>query len=274
MGNTLYEIRENVPGWPGRVLIGIIDGRPNTVLRDADGRAYSFACRKRAQQFIDHGGFREGMFIPYSPIPANSVKDLFSVETKGLIGENVVICGSAPSLTKAKFPAGYDFLALNSAVWSGNVYRWWLVWDQRFADHPKWGTPIHDDTKILFGTRMMNRIIIQQSKAVYVPHYQVHYMPSLARTTPPDEYLVHGIIRSGPSVLFLALGFCFWAGVKNILLAGCDMKGEKHYDGIINPDVEDDGAWPRIEIAATMVKELRRRGLTVSALTPTAIPGV
>lgn len=273
--NSMIAPRTGLVGWGTKWLLW--DYIQNDCVRGADGSGLNWDTEAEAlghmeciPQYAD--------FSPQEIDPENTVPDIFTANIK--VPGTVVIAGAGPSLSEGldRVADGEYTIALNSAINYPFPYNLWIAFDHRVVDYPWWATmKLPKGCKVLFGSRLCNRLRRWPKEAKHRPDWYFSYMPPVDASCRKGDYLRDGLLRGGMNVLGAALQFCYWQGVNRVLLTGCDQFGCGHWDSFKNPDPYGSHKlhWNTIHRLSDLIDEMRAKsGMSVHSLTDTAIRGV
>ena len=176
------------------------------------------------------------------------VPDIFTDIKKLRLPATAYIFGSGPNGVGhyENVPRDACCLALNSAINMDRDFDWWMAFDLGVMRY-KWWAPLDTGkAKLLFGHRLADKAL-EERPVRHRPDYSFKYRPTLThcykngRAKKGSVPLFPGRLRGAVSIAGCAVQFLHFAGVKTIVLVGCDMMGEGHWDGQINPGQE--GVW-------------------------------
>lgn len=185
-----------------------------------------------------------------------------------------VILGSGPNALKGirQIPDDALLITLNKAILMGGV-RDADVWIALASQYPgcTWWTGAVKKKKKMRATAFYSNSLIRRGNQRGVEismNYRYSVKPAL--TVSSFEPL-EGRLRTGATVAAVALQWCYWLGIDDILLCGIDMSGKAYYDG--KPVIRKQGGdpWPWRTIVDKMIRWMIDNGSTVRTLSPTKL---
>lgn len=270
--NNLIRARNDIQGW--RWVLW--DDIQQDIIRTEDGSGLEWDTQAEALAHLESVP-RYADYAPQDIMEGNTIPDVFDSNIR--LPECIIICGAGPSLQEGLDRVDDDacVIACNSAINYPFPYAYWIAFDHRVVDYPWWDTlTLPDMCKVVFGSRLVNRLRMLPGENRHPPDWYYNYMPPVDRSTRKGQYLRDGYLRGGMNVLGCALQFGYWFGAKRILLSGCDQHGPGHWDGFVNPDEygSHQRHWICIERLTNLAQELGKHGCIVQSLTDTAIAGI
>ena len=178
---------------------------------------------------------------------------------------------------------GYT-IAVNSLINYPRAWDWWVAFDHRIVSMDWWPHfSVPPSTRTLIGARFANMLVMHPRETfgrseTFRPDYVFEYMNRLHNNfvansfkrnpdgsiTGRNPVLIPGLLRGGLTVTGIAIQLAYYCGAKNIVLIGCDFKGQGHWDGFINPSHYYKETWIWKEIMENFCLWLaQERGTTV-----------
>jgi len=205
------------------------------------------------------------------------VSDIFEAIKNIKLTDRVFIVGSGPNGLEYydKIPFDCDTIALNTTVTYPRIWNWWMAHDTQMVRYGWWKDfEVPKETNILFGRMLYDKPAARRYNVKYT--FQ-HKKPQ--DNIPKKKYregvgtnFQEGMLYGYTTIANAAMQFAYFAGCRDIVLCGVDMKGGNHFDGFVNINPKFSGIWKVVfNVQQTCDYLVNVKSTKVSTLSDTAL---
>lgn len=173
--------------------------------------------------------------------------DIFEVIKDIKLTERVFIVGSGPNGAEYydKIPYDCDTIALNTTVIYPRIWSWWMAHDTKMVCYGWWRKfEVPKQTNILFGRILYDKPTARRYDVKYTYfHKKPHDVPKQKYREGAGTNFQEGMLYGYTTVANAAMQFAYFAGCRDIVLCGIDLKNRDHFDGFVNPNRRFNGVW-------------------------------
>lgn len=241
-----YEPRQ-LPGWGDDWLLW--DKACDDAYRNEEGIALTFSSRHAASMMFDHlwgGGWR-----------ADDPKDIFKYLNDFKVPDTVYVIGAGATMSNAwrLIPKDAFCIGVNRTIQHKRKWDIWMIADIRAPEYDWYHTPTPAGCK--------------KACVIELDGPDADYTFQVAPAIAPPAPLWAGRLQGGGTISASAIRLAYELGARDLILAGVDLVGARHFDG--SKAADNDSEWPQLAKCQWVIDWLVGCGMRIRSLTDTAL---